>query len=139
MNLQTRPSYNQGTKRTKFSFQTLILGIVFISISIILTLLVAIPELTQAVLAAKGEILKGVIVGITILPVLLFVTIKGGKFWYKKLWSWLSIGITCVALIAITLASVSRNELSDLMSNTTSDTEMSTDYSPVDESTVIDY
>lgn len=139
MNLQTRPSYNSGTKRTKFSFQTLILGIVFISISIILTLLVAIPELTQAVLAAKGEILKGVIVGITILPVLLFVTIKGGKFWYKKLWSWLSIGITCVALIAITLASVSRNELSDLMSNTTSDTEMSTDYSPVDESTVIDY
>nr|WP_307992588.1 hypothetical protein [uncultured Niameybacter sp.] len=114
MNLETKPSYNAAVKKQTLSVGTIVLGVALISVSIILTLLITVPELAQAIIQAKGQIFKGLFIGVTILPIFLFVTIKGGKTWYKQLWSWIAVGITCVALIGITLGSTFMNQPKDM-------------------------
>ncbi|MEF9960550.1 MAG: hypothetical protein RR448_06715 [Niameybacter sp.] len=105
MNLETKQNIEVVTKKQKLTVGTIILGIGLISIPIIITLFLTVPELGQKILEAKSEIFKGMFIGVTILPVFLFVTIKGGKVWYKQWWNWAAIGITCIALVTITLVS----------------------------------
>lgn len=114
MNLETKPSYDAAVKKPTLSVGTIVLGVALISVSIILTLFITIPELAQALIQAKGQILKGLFIGVTILPIFLFVTIKGGKTWYRQLWSWIAVGITCVALIGITFVSIFMNQPKDM-------------------------
>ena len=51
----------------------------------------------------KTELLKGGAIGLCSLPILLFLTISGGKAWAKKWWVWVGIGITLVALVTIVI------------------------------------
>lgn len=80
---------------------TIMVGVLIIAIPIIVALLATKPELWQMIKDAKWEIIKGAGIGVSILPVFIFVTIKGGAMWYKKWWSWAAIGVTCVALVGI--------------------------------------
>lgn len=102
MQLETKQNVENVVKKPTLSIGSIILGICLISIPIIVTLFIAIPSLGQTLLQEKSEIMKGMIIGITILPVFLFVAIKGGKLWYKQWWSWVAVGVTCIALVSIT-------------------------------------
>ena len=114
MNLEKESNYDVITKKPIPSVGTIVLGLVLISISIIVTLFITMPELGQSIIQAKGEILKGLLIGVTILPVFLFITIKGGKTWYKQWWSWAAVGITCIALVTITLVNIFGNQPKDM-------------------------
>lgn len=114
MNLETEENYELAAKKPALSVGTILLGLLLISISVIITLFITMPEFAEALLQAKGQILKGVMVGATTLPVLLFITIKGGKKWYKQWWSWVAVGITCVALVTITFVGTSGSQPQDL-------------------------
>lgn len=89
--------------RPKIKVGTIILGVLLIAIPILITLFISMPQLWQTIMGAKGEIIKGAFIGLSTLPVLMFVAIKGGKTWYKKWWSWLAFGITIIAVVAISL------------------------------------
>ena len=51
-------------------------------------------------LSAKKPKIK---IGTMVIPVLLFVVIKGGNAWYRKWWAWVACGITVIAVVAISL------------------------------------
>ena len=81
----------------------MVIGIMLITIPILITLFMTMPELCQGIMSARGEIIKGAVIGLSTLPVLLFVVIKGGNAWYRKWWAWVACGITVIAVVAISL------------------------------------
>ena len=101
------------TGKSKLKVGTIIMGILLIAIPILITLFMSRPELWQAIMGAKGEIIKGAVIGLSTLPVLLFVVIKGGNAWYKKWWAWVACGITLIAVVTISLLGVTGSNPSD--------------------------
>lgn len=92
-----------SAKKPKIKIGTMVIGIMLIAIPILITLFMTMPELWQGIMSAKGEIIKGAVIGLSTLPVLLFVVIKGGNVWYRKWWAWVACGITVIAVVAISL------------------------------------
>ena len=92
-----------SAKKPKIKIGTMVIGIMLIAIPILITLFMTMPELWQGIMSAKGEIIKGAVIGLSTLPVLLFVVIKGGNAWYRKWWAWVACGITVIAVVAISL------------------------------------
>lgn len=89
-----------ASKKTKIKIGTILIGIMLIAVPILITLFITMPDLWQAIVYAKNEILKGIFIGLSTLPVLLFVALKGGETWYKKWWTW----IVCVVTVGIVVA-----------------------------------
>ena len=92
-----------SAKKPKIKIGTMVIGVMLIAIPILITLFMTMPELWQGIMSAKGEIIKGAVIGLSTLPVLLFVVIKGGNSWYRKWWAWVACGITVIAVVAISL------------------------------------
>lgn len=90
-------------KKPQLKVGSIIIGILLISIPIFIALCISMPQLWQALIAAKGEILKGMFIGASTLPVILFVAIKAGKRWYKVWWAWTALTVTAVAVLSISL------------------------------------
>ena len=86
----------------KVKVSTIIVGILFICVSVVIALFVTNPTLLQQVMAQKGDILKGALIGVSALPIFLFLTIQGGKTWSKKWWVWVGIALTlCILLVIV--------------------------------------
>lgn len=110
MELQTQKGETVTSNREQLKVSTIFLAIVMIALSVSVALFICKPDLWQQVMMVKGDLLKGAVIGFTALPVLLFVTIKGGKTWFKKWWVWASISITVIGLILVaTLSGGSSN------------------------------
>ena len=92
-----------SAKKPKIKIGTMVIGVMLIAIPILITLFMTMPELWQGIMSAKGEIIKGAVIGLSTLPVLLFVVIKGGNAWYRKWWAWVACGITVITVVAISL------------------------------------
>lgn len=88
MSLQDREA---TTIKKSFNLGAMITGIAMIAIPVIVGIFVTKPELLDLLLASKVDVLKGGLMGFSILPVFLFVGIKGGATWYKRFWAWLLI------------------------------------------------
>ena len=87
--------------KEKIKVSTIVLGLLAIGLSIAIALLITMPDLLTQIMMVKWEIFKGSIIGLSALPVFLFVTIKGGTNWAKKWWTWASIGVVLLALLAL--------------------------------------
>lgn len=89
--------------KNKVPVSTIITAFLLIIIPIVIGVLVCIPSFGQWMVTSKGEIFKGVLIGLSILPIFLFITIKGGEAWYKRWWTW---GVVAVAMIVLVLVVV---------------------------------
>lgn len=89
--------------KNKVKASTVMMGFLLIIIPVLMGVLVCIPTFGQWVIASKGDIFKGFIVGVSLLPVLLFIAIKGGEIWYKRWWTWgiIAVSIGILALIVV--------------------------------------
>lgn len=103
MELGTKDMTAAVKRKDRPKVSTIAISLLMIGISISIALLICIPDLWQQIMMIKWDILKGALVGISALPVFLFVTIKGGKEWYKKWWVWVSIAITLIAIVTIVM------------------------------------
>lgn len=93
-----------NAKKSQIKVGSIIIGVLLIAIPILIALFISMPELWQAILVAKSEIVKGIVIGVSTLPVILFVAIKGGKTWYKKWWAWAAFSVTIIAVLVISLS-----------------------------------
>lgn len=93
-----------NAKKSQIKVGSIIIGVLLIAIPVLIALFVSMPQLGQSVLAAKSEIVKGMVIGVSTLPVILFVAIKGGKTWYKKWWAWAAFSVTIIAVLVISLS-----------------------------------
>lgn len=103
-----------NAKKSQIKVGSIIIGVLLIAIPVLIALFVSMPQLGQAVLAAKNEIVKGMVIGVSTLPVILFVAIKGGKTWYKKWWAWAAFSVTVVAVLVISLVGAPQDAGSDM-------------------------
>lgn len=103
MQLETNVIMGKTKKKERLKVSTAIIAVLMIGISVLIALFVCMPDLWQQFMMVKWEVFKGALIGIGILPVLLFVTIKGGKEWYKKWWVWASVVIVMGALVTIVI------------------------------------
>lgn len=99
--MQLQTNTNQRAYRPKVS--TILLGLIIVFIPIMIGVLMNMPQVLEWVKISWKEIAKGGVVGFSILPVVLFTTIKGGTIWYKRWWTWGLIGIAVVAVVVISL------------------------------------
>lgn len=100
--------------KPKIKVGPIIIGAILITIPILITLFISVPELWQTIVGAKSEIIKGAFIGLSTLPVLLFVVIKGGKVWYKKWWAWLAFSVTIIAVVTISLVGNTQSAPADM-------------------------
>lgn len=100
MQLQTNKNREMGYRP---NIGTLLLGLLIILIPVTIGGLINMPELTEWIKGSWKEIVKSSIVGFSMLPVILFATIKGGELWYKKWWTW---GLIVIGVIAIFMLSI---------------------------------
>lgn len=103
-----------NAKKSQIKVGSIIIGVLLIAIPVLIALFVSMPQLGQAVLAAKNEIVKGMVIGVSTLPVILFIAIKGGKTWYKKWWAWAAFSVTVVAVLVISLVGAPQGAESDM-------------------------
>lgn len=92
-----------SSRKPKLKIGTILIGIMLIAIPILITLFITMPDLWQAIVYAKSEILKGIFIGLSTLPVLIFVALKGGETWYKKWWTWIVCIVTVGTVVALSL------------------------------------
>lgn len=97
MELQT----NSVQKTTKLKVSTIFIGLGILIIPIGIGVLINMPEVMEWVKLYWKEISKGIMIGVSILPVMLFVTIKGGGCWYKRWWTWGLLVIVIAMVIGI--------------------------------------
>ena len=114
-----------AVNKPKVKIGTMVIGAVLITIPILITLFITVPELWQTIMSAKGEIIKGACIGLSTLPVLLFIVIKGGKTWYKRWWAWLAFSITVIAVVTLSLVGNTQSSSNDM--NMDMNTEMQMD------------
>lgn len=111
MELQT----NKETQmRSKFNIGNLVIGLLIILIPIMIGALINRPELLEWIKTSWKEIAKAAVVGFSMLPVILFVTIKGGEGWYKKWWTWALIAIGVIAIFIISIVGVNSSSMGDM-------------------------
>lgn len=97
----------QTSKNTEYGYKpnvgTIIVGLLIILIPITIGGLINMPEMMEWIKSSWKEIAKAAVVGFSMLPVILFVTIKGGSLWYKKWWTWglLIIGVVSIFTLSI--------------------------------------
>ncbi|MGL4736771.1 MAG: hypothetical protein ACRCW2_04870 [Cellulosilyticaceae bacterium] len=91
---------SQVKSKNKVPVSTVITAFLLITIPVVMGLLVCVPAFGQWMLASKGDILKGALIGLSILPIFLFITIKGGTVWYKRWWTW---GVVTLAMAVLVL------------------------------------
>ncbi|MGL4800067.1 MAG: hypothetical protein ACRCWY_11840 [Cellulosilyticaceae bacterium] len=101
MELETQQAVTITAKKEKVKVSTIIGGIIILAVSIGIAVLICMPQTLQQIMMVKGEVMKGILLGLMSLPIFLFVTIKGGKIWYKKWWTWTAIGIVVIALSVV--------------------------------------
>lgn len=82
---------------------TILGGLALMLVPIAIGVLMTMPQVMTWLIVSWKEIIKGGVVGLSILPVILFATIKGGTMWYKKVWTWGMILIAVVAVVTISL------------------------------------
>lgn len=102
MELETNQTSIKLRKKTKTT--TIILGVILVTIPVCVALFMSMPGLLMALKSSLGEITRGAVIGVSALPVLLFVGIKGGNEWYKKVWCWcvlvlMVIGISLIVFL----------------------------------------
>lgn len=93
----------KGQGKNKVPVSTVITAFLLILIPIVMGALVCIPEFGQWLLFSKGDILKGIFIGISILPIFLFITIKGGATWYRRWWAWGVVALSMFVLVLIVI------------------------------------
>ncbi|MGL4345043.1 MAG: hypothetical protein ACRCTE_07595 [Cellulosilyticaceae bacterium] len=96
---------NHITTKNKTKASTVITGFLLVAIPILIGLLVCFPAVTGWAMMSKAQIIKGVMIGLSGLPVLLFITIKGGVDWYKRWWTWTILALTIITLLLIVVLS----------------------------------
>lgn len=101
-------------QRSQIKVGSIIIGVLLIAIPILIALFISMPQLAQVLLGAKSEIIKGMIIGVSTLPVILFVAIKGGKVWYKKWWAWAAFSVTIIAVLVISLLGAPQGASADM-------------------------
>lgn len=100
MELQTNNTKSTGCK---VKGVTILIGFSLILVPIAIGVLMTMPQVMIGLATAWKEIMKGIVIGLSILPVILFVTIKAGTLWYKKAWVWIIIIIAVGTVITIGL------------------------------------
>lgn len=100
MQLQTNKNIGMGYKS---NIGTLLIGLLIILIPVTIGGLINMPEMMEWIKGSWKEIAKSAVVGFSMLPVILFVTIKGGAVWYKKWWTWglLIVGVAAIFTLSI--------------------------------------
>ncbi|MGL6174470.1 MAG: hypothetical protein ACRC1P_07660 [Cellulosilyticaceae bacterium] len=100
MEIQTNHTSQVGYKAKG---TTILLGFSLILVPIAIGVLMTMPQVMTWITISWKEIIKGAVVGLSILPVILFATIKGGAMWYKKVWVWGLITVAVLVVMAISL------------------------------------
>ncbi|OON93173.1 MAG: hypothetical protein ATN32_09120 [Candidatus Epulonipiscium fishelsonii] len=90
----------QEKNKWKSIINAILITLLTISISMIITF----PEIRQILLNSKSEISKSFLIGLSVLPVMIFVINNGGKNWTKNKLSWIVLLITCGAIFYISIS-----------------------------------
>ncbi|MGL4362480.1 MAG: hypothetical protein ACRCSG_04295 [Cellulosilyticaceae bacterium] len=90
-----------NVRKDRLNIGTVIGALLVLIISVVVVAMICIPSFMQTIMSVKGELLKGMAIGICALPLFVFVTTKGGADWYKKRWSWICILFMVVVIISI--------------------------------------
>lgn len=99
-----------SSKKPKMKIGTILMGMMLVAIPVVITLFITMPDLWGMMVDAKSDILKGVAIGLSTLPVLIFIALKGGETWYKKAWTWIVGIITIGAVVVLSLAGTTSME-----------------------------
>lgn len=99
-----------SSKKPKMKIGTILMGMMLVAIPVVITLFITMPDLWGMMVDAKSDILKGVAIGLSTLPVLMFIALKGGETWYKKAWTWIVGIITIGAVVVLSLAGTTSME-----------------------------
>lgn len=114
MELETnQASLKVGKKTNKM---TILVGVLLVGVPVCVALFINKPELFQTLKNFKWDILKGAVMGLSSLPVLIFVGIKGGSNWYKKIWCWAILAIMLVGILTMVLMGSTSTMPQDMMS-----------------------
>lgn len=99
-----------SSKKPKMKIGTILMGMMLVAIPVLITLFITMPDLWGIMVDAKSDILKGVAIGLSTLPVLIFIALKGGETWYKKAWTWIVGLITIGAIVVLSLVGTTSME-----------------------------
>ncbi|ONI42316.1 hypothetical protein AN639_12580 [Candidatus Epulonipiscium fishelsonii] len=87
-----------------FRLKSIVGAVLIILLTISISMIITFPEIRQSLLDAKSEILKSFIIGLSILPVMIFIIHNGGKNWTKSKLSWIILIIACGAVFYISVS-----------------------------------
>lgn len=101
MELQTNERQEVISLKKQTKVLTIVLGIALILIPVGITVILNVQGIFETLKTNLGEIGRGIIIGITTLPVMIYIGLKTEGKWYKKAWAWILLVIMIGGILAV--------------------------------------
>ena len=101
MELQTNGNQEIISLKKKTKILNVVLAIALIIIPVGIAVLMNVQGVLGTLKMHIGEIGRGIVIGVTTLPVMIYIGIKTEGKWYTKVWAWVVLMLMLVGILAV--------------------------------------